>query len=124
MKKLTFETLGSLNHGAVGALVNAALIDCYKDCYYRPALSNARTVTITIEIEPHYNDKLRVMDSVELTAKVATKIPASKTDTERLRTEVIANADGEITKVDVMFALPDQDPLLPESTTNTEGKGN
>jgi hypothetical protein len=122
-KKFNLESLGSLNNGAAAAAIDAALQEVFKDCHYRPALAKNRTVTITVEVQPHYNDRLRGLDSVEVTAKVTTKVPAQELDTERLRAEIRATTDGEFAGVDVLFALPDQDALLEQITTQL-GKGN
>jgi hypothetical protein len=69
MKDLSACTIGELNDGRAGALIDAHLEQVLNDCYDRPNLDKDRKLTITLTVRPHVND----MGQVEAKAAMPKK---------------------------------------------------
>jgi hypothetical protein len=94
--RLTLITLGNLQGGAFGPVVDQAISDVLKDCDDRPSLEKARKVVIEIEFVPAADDGVRALGAVAVEASVKKSIPAQKTRTEFLGVNVVDNGDGVI----------------------------
>ena len=111
MKKLTHETFGELQQGAIGYAFDTAVREVMADCERRPGLKKPRTVTLKITFTPAANtldmgqDKL---DTIGIVAGVATSTPGRSGGVEYLNVSQGADANGE-PEVSAVFA---QDTLL------------
>jgi hypothetical protein len=106
MQKVTFQTLGRINNGKVGAAIDYELGRMLKDCRERLGNQNPRKLTFTVEMTPFDEE------SVALGIIIAEpKFPTTKMPAETLRMKTIMR-DGEVLGVEAYFADPYQDRLL------------
>jgi hypothetical protein len=101
MTDLSARTIGELNDGRAGALIDAQLEQALNDCYDRPMLNKSRTLTINLTFTPHTSDigQLEVV-TVEVEAKAT--IPKKHTRPEVLKVSI----EGDDAGVHVKANLP------------------
>ncbi len=87
-EKLTLATLGQLDDGTVGAVVNAAITDALKDCDDRPGLKKARKITLEVSFEPVVDERSFVLKGVDIDTKVKLTVPAQELREQYLRTSL------------------------------------
>jgi hypothetical protein len=80
MEQFSLESLNSIDEGRIREAVNAALKRCDVDCRDRPALKDARKVTIEISLEPQVGDT-GDLHSVDVSFSVSDKQPKRKSRT-------------------------------------------
>ncbi|WP_034382980.1 hypothetical protein [Deinococcus sp. YIM 77859] len=97
--KLTHSTIGNLQGGGIGYVIDDAINRAMQDCERRPGLKKARVVNIQIEFTPvvaqGLDGKSDAFSTVGVTPKVAVKVPLQAADAEFLHVSPGVTADGE-----------------------------
>ena len=104
--KLTLATLGKLDDGTVGAVVDAAITEALIDCDDRPFLEKARKVTIEVVISPVLdNGRLKAVD-------VATGVKLVKPPQVARKQSLRTTFDTANRKVEAMLPDSYQDTMF------------
>lgn len=96
--KLTHDTLGNLQAGAIGAVIDDAINRCMQDCESRSGLDKDRTVTIKVSFRPVLNkglDGQEVFSTVAVKPSVTVSTPAQAAGPEFLHVSPGVTANGE-----------------------------
>lgn len=107
MTKLTHDTIGNLQGGAIGEVINEAINKAMKDCEDRPGLDKARTVTVKVSFRPMQNkglDGARTFNTVAVSPAVTVSTPPQAAGAEFLAVSPGATANGE-PEVSAVFVL-------------------
>ena len=81
LEKFSLAKLASLDSGRVAAAFDAALRRAQDDCKDRPALEEARTITLTLNALPVIDETEGEMHSVNLQFHITEKLPKRKSKT-------------------------------------------
>lgn len=98
MTKLTHDTIGNLQAGAIGAVIDDAISKCMQDCEARSGLDKDRTLTIKIAFRPVLNkgiDGAESFSTVAVKPAIAVTVPAQAAGPEFLHVSPGATATGE-----------------------------
>lgn len=118
--KLTHDTIGNLQSGGIGEVVNDAINRCMQDCEGRPGLDKDRVLTIKVAFRPVLNkglDGAETFSTVAVKPQVAVSVPAQAAGPEFLHVSPGATASGE-PEVAAVFA---QEGLFVRVTATKEG---
>lgn len=74
LEKFSLEALASMDNGRICAAFEHAMKRCESDCKDRPALKEARNVTLAVSLEPVAADNGE-LESVNLTFKIKDSVP-------------------------------------------------
>jgi len=77
---LRTETLGKVRDGALAMVLDERLADIFEDCYDRPGVRTARTVTLEISVSPRMPDP----DEIDLTGALIAFSVSSKLPKQRI----------------------------------------
>lgn len=96
---LTHDTIGDLEQGAIGHVINLTLAALMADCRARPALKKSRKFTLTIDLEPSTNDGIEQgvikLAGVAVKASVKHTLPPQAGGVEILGVRDGVNFNGE-----------------------------
>ncbi|CAM4161396.1 hypothetical protein [Deinococcus marmoris] len=98
--KLTHDTIGNLQAGAIGYAIDRAIGEAMHDCERRPGLDKPRTVTIKLTLKPAQvkgldNAASDTLNTIGIAAQVAVSTPARSAGAEFLNVSPGVNEDGE-----------------------------
>lgn len=96
--KLTHDTLGNLQAGAIGAVIDDAIRRCMADCESRSGLDKDRTLTIKVAFRPVLNkgiDGAVAFSTVAVKPQVAVSVPAQAAGPEFLHVSPGVTDNGE-----------------------------
>jgi hypothetical protein len=113
-KQLTIETMGQLDDGAVGVVVNQLITDILKDCEERPGLDKKRKLTLELTVTPVLDKVRPVLKGVDIDTSVKATIPS-----QALRTAYCqANLQTATGKVEALLPDAYQDSIFDEPKEN------
>jgi len=79
-QEVRFEQLNEIGMGAVTAIMNDELRKAVRDIAERQQLGKARTVQLTVTLEPKMGKQSGVVESVVMSADCHAKLPKQQTD--------------------------------------------
>lgn len=112
---LTLATLGKLDDGTVGAVVDDAITQALKDCEERPGLDGVRKLTIEVAFKPVLDSRSFALKGVDIATKFKLAVPPQTARDQYLQTSV------DTSKGVVEALMPES---FQESMFASEGKGN
>jgi hypothetical protein len=110
-QNLSLATLGQLDDGTVGAVVDAAIADILKDCDDRPGLKKARRVTLEVSFEPVVDERSFVLKGVDVSAQVKLSVPAQTMREQYLQTSL----DTAVNRLEAHLPDAHQDSMFTET---------
>lgn len=92
---LSSSTIGKLDGGITGRIIDEAINEALHDCDNRPNLSKGRKIAIEIEIKPRAHDSGASAKGIDITSKCKVTLPPYQSDGDYLPLNSKRGARGE-----------------------------